>query len=326
MASTRLLSAYNDHRAFPFFDIIRVSTVEHRFPTKVCNMKQFKRPLFLVSILISAASMLGATASAQPKISVAGVQVIREISGERGNVPQPFNAGQSGTGLALLIEVEDGKIIEFDMDASELNGFIDSTKTNLLSDGPGKFGRSDGFDLFPRISQDGKMAVISVFGSQLPASGATKIGAKGTIVTKIGKATEDFKSEPIELVKDIEFSVGDVDLKIKETDKSRKGGGFSFGPAKANKEKPEGLFVSFQSNSEAMGNVSAIRFLDEDGNELKAPSGGSGKFGFGKQNTYTRDFNFEEKPAGKVVVVLSVWSDLQTVKIPFAVTTGLGVQ
>ncbi len=248
---------------------------------------------------------------AEPKVRVVGLQVIREAVGEGMKARHPFNAQSTGTQLALLVE-SDIPIIKLDVDNSTLDTFIDNTQQSLLTskaDESHGFGHQEGFGPFPAVSET--LGMVTIRGAGFPAKGASRIGAKGTLVVVVGEETEAVKSQPFPLAEGEEFTVGEMKLTVKQIGES------SFGDG--------GLEMTFETSDKGMSAVAEIRFLDESDNALKSESAGSGTFGFGgKAVTHSRSFRFESPPEGNVIVEFKIWTDMEEKKVPFAVAAGIG--
>ena len=272
----------------------------------------------VLAALAVAFSATPAQAQSKPSVQVelAGIQVVHQgiESKEQFGGSYPFNAMKTGCRLALILKSSGKQIIDVDIANSKLEAFIDSTRQSLLNDkpDPNNFGQQDGFDSFPNIGEDGKVALVTVVGSKLPKKEATKLGAKGELVVQVASKTESKKSPATKLEKGRKLSVGDIKLSISEAGKPQ----FFAGEF--------GFEVSLASSNKAFDNVAAVKFLDSDGKEIESGSTGGGSMGFGDNFTYTKNFGLKKAPKGDVTVELELWTDLKEEKIPFAITAGFG--
>ena len=272
----------------------------------------------VLAALAVAFSATPAQAQSKPSVQVelAGIQVVHQgiESKEQFGGSYPFNAMKTGCRLALILKSSGKQIIDVDIANSKLEAFIDSTRQSLLNDkpDPNNFGQQDGFDSFPNIGEDGKVALVTVVGSKLPKKEATKLGAKGELVVQVASKTESKKSPATKLEKGRKLSVGDIKLSISEAGKPQFfAGEFEFE-------------VALASSNKAFDNVAAVKFLDSDGKEIESGSTGGGSMGFGDNFTYTKNFGLKKAPKGDVTVELELWTDLKEEKIPFAITAGFG--
>ena len=265
------------------------------------------RYLFVLGMFVFTSHCIGA----EPTIEVSGVQVVRQRTGEGFRTLSPFNSQNVGTSLTLFVRSPEASIIKLDIQASKIDAFVDSTKKSLLSDKPKKFGGTqEGFGPFPQISEDGKVGMVVVSGTGLPAKSASKIGVKGTLVVQLGSESATAKSDPVELSKGAQISVGGVDLKVAKIGKP------SFGN--------DPVEVTFESKDKAVASLKGIKFFDASGKEIPSKTGGSSAMGFGQNYIYGLTIRFAKKLDGKVQIELDQWTDLKEAKIAISVSTGLG--
>lgn len=250
---------------------------------------------------------------AEPSIEVSGIQVIRQEVGEGFQALRPFNAQGKGTKLALLMRSPDVSIIKLDVEASTLDAFIDDTRKSLLSDDSeqrGGFGSQEGFGSFPRISEDGKAAMVTISGPGVPTEKSNKIGAKGTLVAQLGSQSKTFQSDPVELKQGVSLAINGIEFKISKIGKP----GFGNEP----------LEIGLQSSNKALTTLKGVKFFDADGNEMESKSGGSSSMGFLGNMTYGENYRLTKTLSGKTVIEFEIWTDLKEVKVPFSITAGLG--
>jgi len=262
--------------------------------------------LAIIASLISLSGSLFAQTT--PTLKVSGIRVIRETIGEGFNGLVPFNTQSKGTSLALLIDTGGGSIIKIDDDASKLESFTDSSGADLMVKAKG-FNRN-GFGSFPKVSEDGKMALVEINAVGVPAKGADKVTAKGTLVIHTASKKKTVKSMPIELKKGTKFTLGGIELKITKAGKP------DFGD--------DPLAVQFQTSNKAIQMLAGVKFYDSSGTEIESEESGSSSMGFGKKFTYGEDYDLKKAVTGKVIVEFEVWTDLKESEIPFDITAGVG--
>ena len=244
----------------------------------------------------------------QPQAEVAGIQVIRVKHGEGFSGLAPFNAQDKGTALSLLFKGKDMSIIDFNMDESLVAVFKDDKGTELLVEKTGF--NKDGFGPFPKVSEDGKAALVEVRSKTVPTKEATKLTAKGMIVLKTASKTKTEKSAAVELKKGTKLKIGKLSFVIKDASKP------SFGD--------DALSIELETKDKEIELVAATRFLDASGKELESQNAGSSSMGFNGNFTYGRSFTLKKLPKGKVVIAMDVYTDFAEKKVPFSVTAGIG--
>ena len=253
---------------------------------------------------------LAATSHAQtsPKVKVAGVRVINQVIGTENNKLVPFNTFSKGSALALLVESSNA-IIKFDERASKVDSFTDDKGTNLLVKEKGSF-QNAGFGSFPKISEDGKAAMIEISGGGVPAAGAMSLETKGTMIFQTASEKKAVRSKPFEFKKGTPVTVGDIEMKVNSVDKP------NFGD--------NAVQIEFQTSNKGITMLAGVKFFDASGKELESESAGSSSMGFGNKYTYGRGFSLKKAVTGKVIVEFDMWTDLKEVKVPFSIKAGVG--
>jgi hypothetical protein len=220
----------------------------------------------------------------------------------------PFNTFSQGTALALLVESATS-MIKFDEEASKIDSFTDDKGNDLLVKAKGSF-QNVGFGSFPKISEDGRSALLEISGGGVPAPGSSTVNAKGTLVFQMASQKKAIKSAPFELKKGTPVKVGDIELKVQSAGKP------SFGE--------DALEVEFQTGDKAVTMLAGVKFYDAAGKELESQGAGSSSMGFGNKYTYGRSYSLKEAVKGKVVLEFEVWTDLKEAKLPFSIAAGVG--
>ncbi|HIG84400.1 MAG TPA: hypothetical protein EYG40_02555 [Verrucomicrobia bacterium] len=249
-----------------------------------------------------------AIAQSSPEVKVAGIRVINEIVGDDNDKLVPFNTFEKGTELALLIEAGGASIIKVDAKASTIDSFTDDGGKDLMVKAKGY--NRNGFGSFPKVSKDGKSAMIEIKGAAVPNAKAGKVIAKGTLVVYTGSKTEKIKSQPFEPKKGTNLKVGDIELTVTKAGKP------SFGN--------DPLELEFETKNKAITMVAGVKFYDAAGKEIESHGTGSSSMGFNKNFTYGQSYGLKKSVAEKVVLEFEVWTDLAEKKIPFSVAAGIG--
>ena len=82
--------------------------------------------------------------------------------------------------------------------------------------------------------------------------------------------------------------------------------------------------IEFETKDNAIKRVAGVKFLTATGKEIDSSPAGSGSMGFGNDFTYSREYDFEKKPSGKVVMQLELWTGHEEIDLPFDLKAGLG--
>ena len=251
---------------------------------------------------------LATSAVAELTFKPSGIRVIRETHGEGYQGLTPFNTQKKGTTLAFLLEADKGAIIKVDTRDSNLEAFTDDKGTDLLINKKGF--NKDGFSPFERISKDGKAALVEIESGGVPAAGAAKVHAKGSLKVQTASTKKAFKSDAIDLKVGTEFTVGEISYKVKQSGRP------DFGDA--------ALGIELETTNKAVQRVATVKFLDSAGKEIETNQAGSSRMGFGNKYTFGRNYNLKTAPTGKVVMVVEIWTDFEELDLPFDLKIGIG--
>ena len=250
----------------------------------------------------------GVVAQSSPKVKTVGIRVIREVVGEDSDKLVPFNTFEKGTAVALLIESGGASIIKVDERASKIVSFKDDGGKDLMVNSKG-FNRN-GLGSFPKVSEDGKAAVVEVNAAGVPDAGASKVVVEGTLVLQTASEKKAVKSAPFELKKGAAVKVGDIEMTLKSVGKP------SFGD--------DAVELGFETSNKGITMLASVKFYDESGKELESESRGSSSMGFGNKFTYGKDYSLKEAVEGKLVVEFEVWTDLAETEVPIKIAAGVG--
>ncbi len=262
----------------------------------------------LPALLAALSLPAGLSGQTSPKVKTIGFRVIHEVVGEENSKLVPFNTFYSGTSLALLIESGGASIIKVDSDASKIDSFKDDGGNNLMVEVKGI--DRNGIGAFPRISEDGKSAMVEINAGGVPDAKAGKLAVEGTLVLQLASKKKTIKSAPFELKKGVVVKVGDIEMKLKDFGKR------SFGE--------EGVELDFRTSNKAITLVAGVKFYDESGAQLKSEVGNASQMGFGNKYTFGREYELMKVVKGKLVVEFEIWSDMVEKKVPFKIAVGMG--
>jgi hypothetical protein len=262
---------------------------------------------------IACAALLGAALPAIPpaagqsgaaQVRACGLRIVAEPHAGNDQM-RPFNYGK-GTTLVLQVAYESGGLISFDRDAAKLETFADDKKNDLLT--KQRFGRS-GLGSFPKISDDGKVALIEISGGGVPARGSRAIRAKGTLVFQQATRQTTAKAENVALKKGTTFKAGPFEFEITAAGKPNWG--------------DDPLQITLKTSRDVAA-IKSIKFLDSAGKPIKSSDAGSGSMTFGANTVYERSINLS-KQIDAATIELTLWKDMKKIEIPFDLTVGVGM-
>jgi hypothetical protein len=245
--------------------------------------------------------------TATPGFRVAGVQVnspafsSAPTSDDVFGVELAFFGSSARTSLALEYTREQGGLIGLDGQASTLARFGDDHGTDLK-------GQSSFFGPFegnPRLSEDGQHVLFVIPSETQPHAAAARLRAQGELGLMVASKTATVDSEPFDLEVGESLEVGPLAFEITEAGPSAWGDGHS---------------ITLSSRKDLVEVVGWALVLD-DGTDLElTPSMSMSGMGVWQQ---TLDFDHEVEHAR---LRIERWTDLQHVKVPFEVSTGLGLR
>jgi hypothetical protein len=229
----------------------------------------------------------------QPEIVAGGVRVVKVVVPPADSTARPFNT-ENGTALALWIRMPEGQgLIEIDTRASVLQHFGDDKGTDLG-------GR---LESFPDEFEDGTGGVFAIESTGLPAGGATALIAEGTVSLTTATGTRRTRVEKVQIENGRTFALGKTTMTVAEVE-----------------AQDDGLTFSIALPRQVMATIRTVTFFDANGQPLEGRGTGRGYMNENAQ------MSFSVKTAARVVALeVEAWEGQQTVKVPFKVRAGLGL-
>ena len=232
-----------------------------------------------------------------PTTELGGLRVVGPGYGLNGTELQAFNQ-RSGLSLALMVHAPTNKkFVNVDDSKCSLTSLIDDRGHNLL----------DGVDWgsFPKVSKDGRLALIEVTSKSRPSKSASRIHAKGTIhLCTAG-------SERTEKIENLKLEVGGkshIQQNILQVMKVQK--------------ENDGLNLVLQGKRTLTETFKAVRFYTSKDHSVDV--WGRGSFTFG--NTSQMQYNLDLKSVPETLIMeIDLWQDLETLDLPFEIDSGLGL-
>jgi hypothetical protein len=185
-------------------------------------------------------------------------------------------------------------LIEIDDDASVLTHFGDDKGTNL----GGKF------ESFPDAFKDASGGTMEIESSGLPAAGATSLSAEGTLALTVAATTKKTRVAKVALKNDATLTLDKTPMTVSEVE-------------------VEGDTTTFTLKlpRQVMESIKAVAFLDAKGQPVESRGTSSGYF------NDAAEMGFSVKTAAATITLeFEAWQGLRTIKVPFKVTTGIGIK
>lgn len=268
-----------------------------------------RRFSFLVVLSLLTTSVQAADAA--PSFEVRGLRIVGEAYGEQDMQTRPFNWSK-GTTVVVLVTLPRGGIIAFDPTASKVETFVDDKGSNMLETKSSQFHFGGGpFGSWPKISKDAKAAVIELQSKQVPAKGATKLSAKGTLVFKKATRKKTYTHKDVALKVGTKIEAGSIPFEVTKVGKPQWG---------SDKDR---LAVTLKATQD-LSKIAAVRFLDAEEKEIKSrPFGTTKSSAFGK-TTIQQSYRLEQK-VDAVTVAIDYWEDMEVLNLPFEVEASVGL-
>ena len=229
-------------------------------------------------------------------VLLAGLRVVGSGYGLNGTELQAFHQ-QSGTTLVLVVQApENKKIVEVDDSKCSLVEFTDERGHNLL----------DGVDWggFPKISKDGRFALIEVTSKNRPSQDASRLLAKGTIHLRVAASESTEKIENLKLAVGTKVSIRQEVIQVMKV-----------------QEEDGGVSLVLQINRNFVNNMKDIRFYTTKANQVDI--WGRGSFTFG--NVSQMEYNLDIKSAPKALrVEIDLWQEPEILNLSFEIESGVG--
>lgn len=230
-----------------------------------------------------------------PTVSLAGIQVAAKSLGKaRFGDTVAFN-GQVGTSLALAVRVAPGTaILDIDDDECTVDTWTDDKQTDLNIE--------PDWGAFPSFTEDLAAGLIAVRTPVIPASGSQQVSIAGSLSVTTAAGTRAVQARKVALTKGTSFQLGTLAASITEFEPTDIGGRVSV------------RLVGSNTNT-----IKKLRFLDAAGTELESDSNGSMTSSNESEYSYTL-----KAKATTATIEIELWQNLQTTKVPFNITAGVG--
>lgn len=259
-------------------------------------------------------------APAMPQVEVVSVQVNKPFWGHG----MGLAGSRSGTSLGLRIVSPDTQIISFDQQASRLEVLVDDRGTDLIEPESKPFGWKN-MQHFMASSYPGdkpgqQQWGVQVGGDGVPVPGATKVILKATLVVRCGQKEATVEKKDLNLKEGAKLDVGILALEVRETE-ALKGPSTPWRPAE-DPYKDSKTWIRL-SATEPLDAIKAVAWLGPDGKEIKSHHLMNSTQGNNKGTTYSRTYGLAEK-IEKVGVKIVYYDDIETVRLPLSIETGVG--
>lgn len=240
-----------------------------------------------------AAAPRSAASGKEPEIVVGGLQTARVAVPDNEYSAKPFNA-DNGTTIVLWVKMPAGQgLIEIDEDASVLQSVSDDKGSNI----GGKFGS------FPKEFKDGSGGIIEIESSGFAAPGAIALFAEGSVAMTVATGTRKTRVAKVQLQNDAKFTFGKTPIIVAEVE-----------------TQADTQTFSLKLPRQVMTEIKNVAFLDAKGQPIESSRTSSGYM------NDAAEMGFSVKTAAKTLTIeFEAWQALRTVKVPFKVKAGLGL-
>jgi len=276
----------------------------------------------LIGILATA--WAGAAAEQGPAsavtVAVQGVRVIKPPPG--GDDTLLAFSDFSGTAVVLLVTDPRGGLVVFDGDSSRVQSFVDDKGKDLTKPEPGTDPDARPgnwvFQPMPTVSTNRKYCSVQVSMPGLPTKQATRLAISGKLAFQVAHEKKKLTAEKVALRAGTKIDGGMIPLTIKRAGKSQ---WFS--------SDDKEFEVEFQANQNTDA-IASIRFFNSAGKQLEAREIGRGFTGSADSPStaanYDASLDYRLKNAAyTATIVITYWSDMKKISVPFHLTVGVGL-
>jgi hypothetical protein len=231
-----------------------------------------------------------------PFVQLAGLRIVGPGYGLNGSELRAFHQ-QSGTTLALVVHSpENKKIVDVDDSKCSLVEFTDDRGHSLLN--------GVDWDGFPKISKDGRFALIEVKSKNRPSQGASRLFVKGTIRLRVAASESTEKIEGLKLQVGTKATIRGEAIQVMKV-----------------QEENKGMILVLQISRKFKNNIKDIRFYTASNNPIDIWSRGSFTFG----NASQLEYSLETKSIPKdLKVEIDLWEKIEILNHFFRIESAMG--
>jgi len=236
-----------------------------------------------------------AATNPNPTVSLAGLQVAAKSLGKARFGDTIAFGGQSGVSLALAVRVAPGTaILDIDDDDCIVDTWTDDKQTDLNIE--------PDWGSFPNYTEDLSAGIITVRSPVIPATGSQQVAIAGSLSVTTAAGTRAVQAKKVALTKGTAFKLGTLAATVSEFEATDTGATLAI------------KLVGSNTNT-----IKRLRFLDAAGTELESDTNGSMTSSDESEYSYTL-----KAKATTATVEIEIWQNLQTTKVPFTLTAGVG--
>lgn len=236
-----------------------------------------------------------AAAAPAPQVSVAGIRVVGPGAGANGTELRAFNESP-GTAIAVLLKAAAGSgIVEIDGSESRVETFADDKGQSLMEEarvGP-----------FPKVSDDGTVALFEIEVRARPSAGAVSVSAQGAVAVTVAAGSKPQRIANVRLEPARTLKMGTATITLKDVTPS-----------------DDSTSLTLALSRPVMRTIRDVRFFDAKGEQFESRRTGSGYINDAAELSY--DVKTKDKVA---TVEFDVWQNQRSVKVPFNVKASLAL-
>lgn len=228
-------------------------------------------------------------------VSLVGMQVSAKSLGKARFGDTIAFGGQAGVSLAIAVKVAPGTaILDIDDDDCTVDTWTDDKQTDLNIE--------PDWGSFPTYTEDLSAGIITVRSPVIPAAGSQQVAVAGSLSVTTAAGTRAVQAKKVALTKGTTFQLGTLAASITEFEAT-----------------DTGATLSVRLTGSNTNTIKKLRFLDAAGTELESDSNGSMTSSSESEYSYTL-----KAKASSATIEIELWQNLQTTKVPFTITAGVG--
>jgi hypothetical protein len=216
-----------------------------------------------------------------------------------------------GVTVSAIFTPPHGKIISIDQNESKVLSFTDDKGTDLMaapaSDDP--FNKPGLSYMTPQSGGGLLSAIVDLKASGLPAKGATSVTISGQVVAETAGDPKQVTVPDAEIKPGTTLGIGAMSVKIGSV------------RMETNSWDKKVIFSVTFNCPQSLDFISKIQFFDPQGNEVDAHKS---SWGGGDFLGYMAEYELKQK-MDHAKVIVSYWTDLKNVTVPFTIKTGVGL-
>jgi hypothetical protein len=269
-------------------------------------MKSFPRAILTALLFATVCgSFFPANAAEESwKTQVVGIMV----TAPEGSLDNRSFCWKSGVTVSAALSSPNLKIVEVDSSGSKINSFTDDKGTDLMDapDSKDVFNKPGVSVQLPSGDKGFTSVIMDLKALGHPAKDATMLKISGKVAAQVAGDSKQATIDNAEIKPETTFKAGEISIKISDASMKK---GYS---------GKEEFIVTFSGTTD-LKNISKVEFFDAQGTVIESSKRSWG----GGLGSYRIEYALK-KSVDRAKIVVSYWTDLKTVEIPFNIKTSVG--